>query len=461
MRSAFLGFISCLFLLNVTLADASSVIPRSPIGSVSGGGGQQSSTAVPAAAASPSAALKIPCIDSNGAVKNVDDPTKICAAILPKCSALKAAWEANTKSYLSKKFWGYYNGKDIDMNSSTATNLVGPAVSAPYCSVVGQKLAASPPIDAEITTQKVVPGVSCGSRPKAVYSKATGVGLDIHFLQEQNIQWGSLWVSYMNGAQLWAMRRAAYDVFDGSQPGNTGPTLAADLSNINLVIQSPDTRAALAQIQTQMSQYISNLTTQSKSACIATDTDIINKCLNGQTDGLSTNSQTLCVIVKALFAANTGGMGNLLTSEVINRATALYGTTVGTIFQPGKNRHYEELKGTCSHYFVSGKPKTKNMKAACSASCMFDGEEEHANAKSRTVDSGVNSWDLTCKVEKGDLPMVGFKNMMDTIIRQDICGQHSPKDVNACDCANIPANPNITPAPTPDPACAKLSGAIQ
>jgi hypothetical protein len=303
-----LGFFPIIFILLLTVSfaraevditnDASDdIVTFAPAGTantdtnatqvVNDGGGGGGSTATTPTANTP---ISIPCVDDSGK-STATTGAGLCSAILPKCSNIRTNYEKTVKNFLTWKIWGYYQGKNVDLNASTlsatGTNLVGTDLMYPICSVVGHKMqfsGTSPllsgnfnPCDdtrqkmaalydslgIEYSHQSIGKKAACGARPD------TDSGTTYLTLSFRGGN-GNLWNSYMVGAYPWLIRRHAYDVLTALKP---------DLSNLSDVVSSASVKTDLAAVGTMMNAYYADLATASTEVC--SNTSIIDKCNNG------------------------------------------------------------------------------------------------------------------------------------------------------------------------------------
>jgi hypothetical protein len=425
------------------------------------------STATPSS--SPSSTMQVACIDDSG---NATVPST-CNAILPKCSDLKTTYEGQVKNFLSWKIWGYYQGKNIDLNSSTLSatspTYVGPALAYPICSLVGHKMQylGTPPLKSgynacdkprtnitnayqgvgiEYATQTIGSKTACGSRPNAL----TGdMSLTIKFVSGA----GNLWDSWLIGAYPWLIRRYANDVLTAILP---------DLSNVGSVLTDASAISDWAAMNGKMSAYYSAMANDAKTVCISADpsANIVGKCSNG-TLSLSDPANRLCTLVKAQTTLNTGALPNMLVKEIMARVQTNYDLLFDNLmtFQSGSA---EALWSKCKK--TGGLFSRGAMKKAMSASCLFDGADFYAYSANgtpavendctgsgshhasnpyvfRVADGAVSSVGNPQTLGSDKTLLLGFGSLVEYIIRHNICLQNTYSDVSVCDTINIPDKP--------------------
>jgi len=407
--------------------------------------------------------LAVSCIDAAGASTS----TSSCKSILPKCADLKTSYEATVKRNLSWKIWGYYNGKNIDLDNSNlnsaAPTLNGVDLMYPICSVVGHKMqyagasplattydacnkTRKPALDAytalgfELANQTIGKKGTCGVRPDTDSGSNT---LTLKFANGA----GNLWNSYLVGAYPWLIRRQAYEVLSALKP---------DLSNLGDLITDTSVKADVTALNTKMAGYYNDLSTTSKAVCAQPVSDVAQKCI-GQDMVVTDPSNRICTLVKAQLLLNTGGVPNILVKEIMKRVQTQYDDLFGKLITfkvPASENLWNKCKDT-GGLFTS--VKTKNSRTA---SCLFDGADFYTYSNNLTTENactgshhgaypvGIHisdgkAQDVKPKTMGADMSLsLGFAGVVESIIRRDICKQNTWSDVSICDTVNIPDKPD-------------------
>jgi hypothetical protein len=408
----------------------------------------------------------VSCIDDSG---NTTSSANTCNAILPKCSDLKATYEKAVKNFLTWKIWGYYQGKNIDIDASTLTSasptLVGTNLLYPICSIVGHKMqyTGTPPLTSgynacdktrqaqanafsaagiEYASQTIANKASCGLRPNTATS---GNNLKIQFSNGG----GNLWASYFVGAYPWLIRRYASDVLSQIKP---------DLSNLSDVISDSSSKSELSSANTSAATYYGALSTESKTLCSGAGANIVSNCSSGNVT-LSDPSNKICTLVKAQATTNTGALPNVIVKEIMLRVQTQYDALFDKLLAfnvPDTQNIWNKCKDTGS-LFRSGTKKT-----AMTASCLFDGAEFYTYSSNNfTTENGCTgsashrgTYPVAIRiadgaaVDMGNPAMgpdrtltLGFAAVIESIIRRDICLQTKYTDASVCDSINIPDQP--------------------
>lgn len=405
--------------------------------------------------------FSIPCRDDSGVMAG--GKGSFCAAIAPKCSSLKNSYEAKVKDLLAWKIWGYYQGKDIDIEHSTPDSLTGPQMPYPICSVVGHQLKYSGAMtDFEISNQTVEKKLSCGKRPQAIghgasllagIASAAGLGsasgtLELKFTQDS----GALWNSYLMGAYPWIIRKNAYDVLHELKP---------DLSNIGDVIKSEAMKKTFANLSQSMTDYYLELSDAAKEVCDSGKTDVEIKC---QTGGFTVADPAarICMLVRSQAASNQGALPNVLVSEIMARVHEQYDSMFGALLTH-QSVEFNGFFSSCQDEGSSGLYGLDVRKPySCAASCLFGGADfytfndntvEESNGSGRsarrcTVRAAVNLVNGGLVSSTGPAPVnakrsanQGFAGFVEYLIRSKVCGQSKLNDDNVCDQVQIPDKP--------------------
>lgn len=404
--------------------------------------------------------LAISCISDAGAATS----TSSCSAILPKCVDLKTSYEKTVKNFLSWKIWGYYNGKNIDLDSSVLNaskpTLSGVDLMYPICSVVGHKIqytGSVPPMSQERRCDKSRKSLStiyqslgfeyanqtigkkgtCGIRPDTTVDGST---LNIKFVNGS----GNLWNSYMIGAYPWLIRKNAYDVLTALKP---------DFSNLSEVISDASVKADLTALNTTMTGYYTALSSDSKASCSAPASDIVTKCTTGKMV-VTDPSNRICTLVKAQLTLNTGTIPNVIVKEIMARVQTQYDSLFSkllTFTVPTSQNLWNRCKDT------GGLFKSKKAKMAETASCLTDGADFYSYGNGLVTENGCSGTggakqiatrirdgaSVGAQAGQGDQTvMLGFAGVIESIIRRDICLQSSWSDQSVCDTVNIPDKPD-------------------
>jgi len=421
--------------------------------------------------------ISIACIDDSGKAVNTSGNT--CAALLPKCSTLKTSYEKSVKDFLTWKIWGYYQGKNIDLNTSTlnakAPVFQGPDLLYPVCSVVGHKLQFSGQhpmlspsyapceiprksipalyqgLGIEYVHQTIGRNASCGSRPLTT-NPAGHDKMNISFSGGN----GSLWSSYIVGAYPWLIRRHAYDVLTALKP---------DLSNLSDVVSSDAVKKNLATLSANMTTYYTTLSSQVKTACDAGASDLVNKCSGKTPVSLTDPVARLCTLASAQNTVNNGAIPNMLVMEIMSRVQKQYDSLFLNLvtLQSGWGK---KLYDKCNNTGAYG--RSTRGQNALKASCLFDGASfatfqdmttEENDCKGSESRSG--KYPVLTRIEDGGVEGVidnsaivamkfansshslnfGFAGLVESIIRRDICKQIHYTDKSICDDVNIPDQP--------------------
>ena len=414
--------------------------------------------------------IAIPCIDDAGKVVASGAGAGACNSILPKCTDLKNSYEKAVKNFLSWKIYGYYQGKNVDLNKSTltttGTKLEGPDLLYPICSVVGHqvqyskahplKSGAYAPCDGTRATQaKVYEGLgleyahqtigkklSCGLRPA---TNSGGSKLLLSFQGES----GNLWNAYLVGTYPWLIRRHAYDVLTQLKP---------DLSNIADIVSSDGVKRDLAALNDKMNGYFKDLSAEAHDACQAstTNSDLVTRCLSGQMS-LTDPANRLCTLVKAQNTVNNGALPNMLVMEIMSRVQADYDKYFGKMLS-WQTEPFKSFASSCEN---NSGGSNRNKKSA-RASCVFDGgnfytfndratTENDCSGKAsrretsshiiRIRDSKLVPFTNAFPAKTDETLFLGFGGLVESIIRRDICKQSRYTDTSICDTVNIPDQP--------------------
>ena len=448
-----------------------------------------SPTATPSA--TPNTAIRIPCMNDAGNVVNVSDPTSVCASALPKCTDLYNTWVSAVKSQLSWKIWGYYNGLDLDLSKTKpgSGNLVGKNMATQICSVVGQTVQVSGAVtDAELTNQMIAKKAPCGA-----VGATSGQLPSLNFKDNTQLSLGyqngagSLWVSYMQGAYPWFIRKNASDVLT---------TLKSDFSNINSVLTStqqatPSMLTDLIAVATQQNSLIAGLSAAEKASCDTSTTDMTAKCLSGSVS-LSDPAYRVCTLSKAQLASFQGTLPHILITEIMTRAQNQYQQMIGGAngLLSLNNYNFHSFINYCNNIMSDWNPnKTQSCLDSCAASCYFGGgfyttdngvphpisSGGHCNKANIWVFNGSdcqvsvnfpvgaslildgqdgNSSNLVSDGSSG--PQItynaGFAGFIEWVIRHNVCGQNARGDATVCDSIGIPSQPANATSPLPSPS---------
>ncbi len=320
----------------------------------------QSSTATPSAAASGN--MAIPCIDDSGKVANPGGG--VCKNILPKCSDLHATFEKTIRSQLQMKIWGYYQGKDVDLEQSTPDKLVGASLKYPVCSVVGHTMKYNGDTsDFEINNQTIASKASCGSLPGVTGHKDSK---QVEFIFDNGQ--GGAWASYLLGAYPWLIRKHASDVIT---------QIAPDLSNLSTIIQSSDSlKADFANLLNNMNNFYNGLASSAQDAC-TNNSDIITKCNSG--GYLITDpANRICTLVKAQTAVNSAALPNMILTEIMNRVQKQYDTDFASMLVLSSSE-FMDFFNACQSPSTGFLGLEKRKPFSCAASCMLGGDDYYTS----------------------------------------------------------------------------------
>jgi hypothetical protein len=396
--------------------------------------------------------LSVACLGSDGQVKNASD-ADVCKIILPKCSDVQAVIQKSAKRMLSMKIYGYYKGKDLDLDKSSKDHLVGTDLAIPVCSVVGHNIAGSG--DEEMVSQTVGNKSSCGRRPYATGAR----GSKRVYLRFQNDE-GTLWSSWMLGTYPWGIRANAYDFFKAIQP---------DLSNLDSLLTSSvasSLKNDYIAVADDAKAYFRKLDDSSKSMCTSNKTDIVDKCMNG---GFSFSDPAirLCTLVKAQKALNEGALGNLVVAEVMSKVQAqhdsLFKNVMTANVRPGSGDpgFMNQLIYKCNRGTGDLNGGSRRKKLAKVASCIFSGEEfrcwkdwhiDEGSLSSNKTGQRSSHFDLSngqVHTDSGTNAnrslQNGFAGGIEYTIRNNICGQTTrgmPADKCDSSDSGIPDKPS-------------------
>ncbi len=440
-----------------------------------------------------SAVISVPCLREDRSIAN-GTPEMTCASILPKCSDLRngvngvGGFERTVKEMLSMKIWGYYNGKDLDLDRSTPTNLQGTAMPTAMCSVVGSRLQNANGSNStfELKDQKVGRQISCGVRPDAQGHEGSGFwgglgsslatigtlgtmggGSGNHLTLEFNNGAGSLWAAYMQGAYPWLIRKNAYDVLQELRP---------DLSNLNDVVRGNTAlRADLSTLNTRMNTFYRGLSQELRNSCQTGAASLIDRCKLG-TMSLTDPANRLCTLVKAQSAVSGGVLPNILIAEIMIRAQKQYDEYFSKLMMPGST--FNNFFNQCAA--IGGNSDgtygtSYRFKYSRTASCLFTGDwfltyddySVHETTDTDGSDNRSGRVRTRVKISDGTVESAdtfrtllavsgpglsgggtssfavnqGFAGFVEAIIRGKICGQRTYADVSVCDSVNIPDRP--------------------
>jgi|GEM_PF-3110154 len=422
--------------------------PSSGIGGVSGVG-----------SIGATAAISVPCIGSNGKVMNAD-PASVCQAILPKCTDLRKDIEDKVKNLLSMKIYGFYSGYNLDLNNSSPDKPVGPKMQYAMCSLVGQKMQNNgSDDDFEITSESVSKTPrSCGNPP--VIDTGTKGKVTIKYEGDQD---GSLWISYLQGAYPWLIRKKAYDVFH---------KLDANLTNLNEVISDLGMTNDVKKLANDMAQLNQSLSESEKTVCQQTkdDESLIDKCKKGNLS-ISDPVARICKLVVAQLATNGMTIPNMLISEIMDGDHGVF-DQYDDIF--GQMLDFQNNGGTrnAKKHATASDPTMKNLAKSCAdtggflsfrsrkkktaqtAACLM-GKTMSSHGKSATVYSCVNIANGTIEHNGGNTVKhivcpgrpnytyaFGVPAVIEKLIRHNVCGQNRTSDSSVCDQIDIPSKPD-------------------
>lgn len=369
--------------------------------------------------------IQVACLSDSGEIRN-GNPEEVCKAVLPKCSELKKKLETRMKDMLSQKIWGYYNGKDVDLNRSTPSNMVGTDMAYSVCSVVGQNIRGGG--TGELMQQAIGKRAECGLLPRVEGEKKK-------FYLHYDGQNGTRWIAYMLGAYPWLIRKNAYEVMQ---------SLQNDLGNLDSVLSaSKAMNQDFAKVNQQMRDYGKSLSAEAKTICQKKDSNLIADCLSG---ALSVNdpAQRACTIVKAQLASNEGALPNMLAFEVMQRVQKEYDKMFSSIITL-KSPAIKELADECDN---TGKfLRSKKKKIALTASCFFGGEYCYSGkCGTKTARMSLTTGKAGAMIMNGSgTRNVGFAAVIEKLIRHDICGQNRVSDASPKCEYDIPSKPANAP----------------
>ena len=407
-------------------------------------------------------AISVPCLTEDGKVAGATSAT-VCPAILPKCSDLRRDVEKGVKGMLSLKIWGYYNGKDLDLDKSTLDKMEGVDIPSPLCSVVGHTLQyRAVSNDLEISRQSIGKKLECGTRPHARGDQGSGGLLGIGAGEDRMVisfhgNEGGLWSSYMMGVYPWLIRKHANAVLT---------TLKPDFTNLSEIMKSNTAvRGDLATLNRRMTVFYQELTSEAKDVCTSGQSDLMNKCKTGAMS-VTDPSNRLCTLVKAELAINGGALPNLLIQEIMTRVQNEYDSYFSGMLAHSKPEFNTFFKGCADssdgNGFLGMQPRKKY---SCVASCLFDGKDYYTWADYNTEESGDSGRSSRRCTMPGKVSLTdgqvytsfngilgqlngrvmainkGFAGFVEFLIRTKICGQAKPTDESACDKIGIPDKP--------------------
>jgi hypothetical protein len=433
------------------------------------------------------------CVDANGNIQGGGTETNTCKNALPKCEELLSKTSGDVKKLLSMKMYGFWKGKDLDLNKTTLEEPYGKDLTQGMCSVVGHHIVYKGDKDLEFDQRRngddpvstggvnLYSGKSCGARPKMRKGGGRANGkreLAIVFQQEQ----GERWSSAILGAMPWEIRAAAYQFFSGI--GNKPEDIATSLTDESLTSLVD----AGKQTQEQLSELLNGLPQESRVFC--TDPaykNLVGRCMGTDTPLAMTDPAVrLCQIVGVTMAMQGGGVQNAIVAQIMANATKNFNSHFGNIMkfdQPiwwelvnecqkrtrnflGLNRRKKMAKqASCFHdgdwvrvskdwdVYDSDNSRKRNRKNRMPVAFRLDKDEPtavrdvdhaHNNSPYEREGDGLKSHKLWWNTRgKGKLTLAnGFEGAVEWIIRKKICGQSSVTSPSAaCDENVIPDKP--------------------
>jgi hypothetical protein len=374
-------------------------------------------------ASSAAASFALPCLDDSGAVKNASSG-EVCKAILPKCSVLLESTKKKVLNMLQWKIWGYYKGKDLDLQASSTSNFVGDDLPNPICSVVGHKLKGGSVGQYELAKQSVGDLKSCGILPRGGAQRSPQYVQPI--FEAGDPAPGSLWSAYMQGAYPWVIRREASDLLKAISP---------DLSNVGSLVATAAMNQDFAATMTKMRDFTNSLSAEARQSCDVADSDLLNRCLSGAM-ALTDPAHRICTLVKSQIAATDGALPNVLVYEIMVKVLKRYDQTFNKVLsfqEPTASAFRSRCSRTDPGFGAWNRRRKMNAR---SWSCLIG---KRACARNSSVREAPGAG--VCQTWLRRVPGMtnnGFASIVEKLIRKDICGQANPTSANVCDDINIP-----------------------
>jgi hypothetical protein len=319
------------------------------------------------------------CLDANGNVSG-GKPEDTCPNALPKCSDILPKTKEDAKKLLSMKIYGFWIGKDLDLNKTTLQEPVGKDLNQGMCSVVGHHIVYKGDRDLEFdeirngTDQVSTGGInsynkkSCGSRPMMRKGGGRANGkrqLAIVF----NGEYGARWSSAILGGMPWEIRAAAHKFF--SSVGEKPEDLTKALKDDSLT----ELAEAGKQTQDQLKELLSSLPQESRAFCTSPEyKNLVGRCMGTDAPlSMTDPAMRLCQIVGVTVAMQGGGVQNAVVAQIMATANKNFQEHFKDILRTDQPM-WKALEDACQKRTKNFLGMNRRKKMAKQASCFHDGD---------------------------------------------------------------------------------------
>jgi len=408
---------------------------------------------------------------------------------------MKTDYEAGVKKLLTMKLYGYWMGKDLDLNETTMDKPAGKELQQGLCSVVGHHIVYKGDKDLEFKETRngalqvstggtnLYSRASCGERPR-MRKGGSKRELDIVFAGEQ----GRRWSSVILGAIPWEIRAAAHNFFKRVDKPEKLKDELKDPS-VGILADQANTTNQL------MTKLLNELPPATRAFCSNPQySNLVDRCMgtNNATEFSATDpALRLCGLARAQVASQGAGLQSAIVAQIMADATSNFnehfkGILKGDPDNEDDGSAFARLGQACkkhTHHFLG---LNRRKKMAKQASCMHDGDwvyvsktwdvwdsdkngqrvrkdfmqvafrlDEPSPTVVREVDPATNESPYTREADIKDralwrdkrkkVPVTlanGFEGAVEYIIRRNICGQNAvDAKSDACDDTVIPDKP--------------------